>query len=177
MVSRIFLISIHQPVTGTFFAVRTTYLSVSFGMSTDIPTPADYDGDGKTDIAVFRPSGGAWFIQNSGSGFLSVPFGARGDKPVPADYDGDGKADIAVFRPDGGNWFIQRSSQGILIQQFGISTDQPIPLFFVQQELPVSSVQFSAANYSVTEDPTAVVITVTRSGDLDRAVSVRLRHQ
>ena len=69
--------------------------------------PADYDGDGKADVAVYRS--GAWFIVNSSGGTQVVGWGgAAQDIPVPADYDGDGKTDVAVFR--NGAWFILRSS-------------------------------------------------------------------
>ncbi|MFN2393994.1 MAG: FG-GAP repeat domain-containing protein, partial [Pyrinomonadaceae bacterium] len=73
--------------------------AVAFGTSGDIPVAADYDGDGKADVAVFRPSNGIWYLQRSQLGFTGIAFGTIEDKPVPADYDGDGKADVAVFRP------------------------------------------------------------------------------
>jgi len=56
-----------------------------FGISTDKIVPADYDGDGKTDLGVFRPADGAWYLLQSTGGFVPVPFGQNGDVPVPAD--------------------------------------------------------------------------------------------
>ncbi len=60
---------------------------------------ADFDGDGKSDISVFRPSEGNWYLNRSTAGFGVVKWGISTDKIVPADYDGDGKTDFAVFRP------------------------------------------------------------------------------
>ncbi len=98
-----------------------------------LPTAArgstpDFDGDGRTDIAVFRPSVGVWFVRQSSNGTTSiVQFGTFGDVPVPGDFDGDGMTDIAVFRPSVGVWFVRQSSNGTTsIVQYGTSGDEPI---------------------------------------------------
>lgn len=59
---------------------------------------ADFDGDGRTDISVFRPDSGVWYLNRSTGGFQALNWGLASDKLVPADYDGDGTTDIAVFR-------------------------------------------------------------------------------
>ncbi len=88
----------------------------------------DFDGDGKGDVSLFRPSEGRWFANRSTQGFSSSAFGLSGDVIVPADYDGDGKTDYAVFR--GGTWYLQRSAAGFTGVQFGLSTDIPAPADF-----------------------------------------------
>jgi hypothetical protein len=104
-----------------------------FGLQTDKLVPADYDGDSKADIAVWRPSDGFWYyLSSSNQTFNAVQFGASGDKPTPADYDGDGKTDVAVFRPSTGFWYLLRSTQGFAAQQFGLKDDIPIPNVFVR---------------------------------------------
>lgn len=88
---------------------------------------SDFDGDGNNDLAVFRPSQGAWYLLN-GSGFNASTFGTAADKIVSADYDGDGRTDIAVFQnTDGlGIWQIKRSNDGgVTSEQFGFGTDVP----------------------------------------------------
>ncbi|HQR35191.1 MAG TPA: VCBS repeat-containing protein, partial [Blastocatellia bacterium] len=71
----------------------------------------DYDGDGRTDLAVFRRATGTWLVKGSGGGkLISKQWGIGSDAPVPADYDGDGKTDFAVWRASTGTWYIWQSS-------------------------------------------------------------------
>lgn len=66
----------------------------------------DYDGDGKADVSVFRPSENKWFIYRSSDGqVLQQIFAVSDDIPVPADYDGDGKTDMAIYRPASADWW------------------------------------------------------------------------
>src|SRR5262245_41871179 len=71
---------------------------------------ADFDGDFRTDISIYR--NGTWYILRSSNGGVTMTEwgGLPQDVPVQADYDGDGKVDIAVYRS--GMWFILRSSDG-----------------------------------------------------------------
>jgi len=89
----------------------------------------DFDGDGKTDISIFRPSVGEWWINRSASNqTVAAQFGTSTDKLVPEDYTGDDKTDIAVWRPSTGEWFILRSEDGSYYSfPFGTNGDIPVP--------------------------------------------------
>ena len=121
---------------------------IQFGLwQDDIPVPADFDGDGISDIAVRRPAQLMWYIlnssgsnfnSNSGDGIQRIRFGLQeADIPVPADYDGDGIADVAVRRPNNFMWYILNSSgsnfnsdrgDGIQRIRFGLQEeDIPVP--------------------------------------------------
>ncbi|MBA4183898.1 MAG: VCBS repeat-containing protein [Acidobacteria bacterium] len=85
----------------------------------------DFDGDGKADVSIFRPSNGTWYILNSQNNALSAAqFGISTDKLVPADYDGDGRTDFAVFR--NGTWYLLRSNLGFTAVEFGAASDVPV---------------------------------------------------
>lgn len=89
-------------------------------------TPFDFDGDSRTDISIYRPSTGTWWISNSGGSTIAQPFGLAEDRVVPADYDGDNKADISVYRS--GTWYVLKSSDGsVSINNWGTATDVPVP--------------------------------------------------
>lgn len=86
---------------------------------------SDFDGDGKTDLSVFRPSEGNWYLNRSTTGFSAVNWGISSDILTPGDFDGDGRADPAVFR--NGVWYVLKSNtttfQAI---NWGLSDDIPI---------------------------------------------------
>jgi|GEM_PF-918409 len=98
----------------------------------------DYDGDGKSDMAVYRPATGEWFLRLStvgyavGQGNWYFQWGVIGDIPVSGDFDGDGKSEIAVYRPSTGEWLLRLSTQGYAMAagnwyfQWGVAGDVPI---------------------------------------------------
>jgi len=89
----------------------------------------DFNGLGRTDVAVFRPGTGEWFIKNPiGGTDTVVNFGTSGDLLVPGDYDGDNKSDIAVWRPTEGKYYIIDSATGLQRSvNWGQSGDIPAP--------------------------------------------------
>ena len=93
------------------------------------PRANDFDGDGRSDVAVDAPTPSWWFVLQSQTLTLRTQYWGTADSAgVPGDFDGDGKADIAVYRPLTGNWTILRSSdQTTVVQNWGWSAAKPVP--------------------------------------------------
>ena len=124
-----FIATYHYPLnTGLFASAYTAFRKI---VALPQITDGDFDGDGKTEIALYRPATGVWYILKSSTNFTcydAYPFGVSTDVPVSGDYDGDGKNDIAVYRPATGVWYILESSTGLTrYLPFGLSTDRPVP--------------------------------------------------
>ena len=135
-----------RPSTGTWQChnrVAGTATGQVVGAIGDLPaaerpsvsavTPADFDGDHRADLTVFRPGSGTWFTRLSTtdfSTFTELQWGLVGDLDVPGDYDGDRRADVAVFRPATAVWYLRFSGSGFSTSysaQWGLPTDIPVP--------------------------------------------------
>ena len=106
-----------QVVTDALWAGETSH------------TVGDYNGDGQTDRAVYRPSTGEWRIQYYRTNGTAIwDWGQPTDIPVPGDYNGDGQYDRAVFRPSTGEWLIQYyRTNGTATWKWGQNGDIPVP--------------------------------------------------
>ena len=106
------------------------YRSIAFGTSslTDIAVPADYDGDGKWDVSIYRRGtsgnqGHFWILYSSKGEVGVIPWGRSLDYPrATQDFDGDGKADPTIIRKSGDGmvwWTLLSSTGGVSARRFG----------------------------------------------------------
>lgn len=116
--------------------------SKQWGLAEDFPVPGDYNADGFSDFAVYRPSSASWFVlfanqQAGNANFIFKKFGLAKDHPMPRDVDADGAMDLVLYRPETANWFSclstrqftcfkDDSSLTVPPYQFGIVGDYPI---------------------------------------------------
>ncbi len=106
----------------------------AWGLNSDTLVPADYDGDQKDDIAVWRPGApteAAFYILQSQTSTLRTEFfGQTGDDPtVVADYNNDGKDDVAVYRPGAQSiWYYRTTPNGpVTYVPWGATGDKVAP--------------------------------------------------
>jgi len=95
------------------------------GQPGDLPVAGDWNGDGRTDVAVYRNGTFVRGLVDSNSFCIpcqllivpdlldTIPFGEPGDLPVAGDWDGDGIDDLGVFRPGDQGTFLLRLPQVI----------------------------------------------------------------
>jgi hypothetical protein len=101
-----------------------------FGIQGDVPVASDFDGDGRDNIALYRPSTGIWYRSTDAArNYDAVQWGVPGDRPVIGDFDGDGRGDPAVVRfGSTAVWYILGTTSGPQAQTFGAPGDRPAPV-------------------------------------------------
>ena len=130
--------TLFNPAKGVWYtnsADGCAFVALKWGLGTDTIVPGDYDGDGETDAAVYRPETGAWFIRRSSDAKAEIVTLGGGDKitgdvPVPGDYDGDRVTDIAVWRGSTGEWIVRPSGGRAPGHILGTAGDVPVPADF-----------------------------------------------
>ncbi|HMU33450.1 MAG: VCBS repeat-containing protein [Acidobacteria bacterium] len=116
-----------EAVGNVFFDVS----DANFSVTAPVRAKYDFDGDGKSDVSVFRPSDGNWHMLRSTAGYAVAHWGISTDVPAPGDFDGDAKADLAIFRGDANSanpdfYIFNSSNSTITFLSFGLPGDVPV---------------------------------------------------
>jgi uncharacterized delta-60 repeat protein len=118
-----------QPDGKILLGGSATTTGYRFAMARLIPRRPlfDFDGDGKSDVSIFRPSESNWYLNRSTDGLSVQNFGLNGDILTPGDFDGDGKTDLVIWRPSTGTWWYKSTVNGAFYPvQFGANGDIPL---------------------------------------------------
>jgi Subtilase family/FG-GAP-like repeat len=134
MAGQQFTVVVHEITVGVGGNYTLNVSGVIAGVcnvSAAIKSRSDFDGDGRTDLSVYRPSEGNWYLNRSTGGFGVIRWGLSTDTLTPGDFDGDGKADTAIFRPDANSAnpdFFILNSNGFTVSgiSWGIAGDIPV---------------------------------------------------
>ncbi len=118
----------------------------NFGSGTlDLPLQGDFDGDGKNDLAIYRPSTATWYINETTAGSVSFSFGEPNvDIPVVANFNGTGRSIAGVFRPTTDQWFITGATGPI--PGFGGPGDEPVPGNYITATGPAQLAVYRPSN-------------------------------
>jgi len=114
----------------------------TFGKPGDIPLVGDWNGDGKSEIGLYRPSNGFWYMDVNGNGLWDGrptdwqinQFGSPGDIPIVGDWNGDKKSEIGVYRPSTSAWYLDVNGNNLWD---GRPTDKQLGPYGISGDIPV----------------------------------------
>lgn len=134
----------------------------------------DFDGDGKSDLVVYRPSDQTWYLKRSSDGFAYAHFGLADDLLAAGHYDNDGRTDIGIFR----NGTLHSSSPAFGHRQIFIGQAGDKPMLgnvhdfggnlgdFVVRGLRSGSVQWFYRDGNTASNPVGTSLAITLPGEL-----------
>lgn len=145
-------------------------MNTLFGFNFNL-AEADFDGDGRTDRTVWRPSQAKFYTILSSTGAVNTPiFGAAGDIPVAGDFDGDGRVDWALWRPSTGVWDVRNSTNGAhTFTTLGTNGDVPVAGDFdgdAKADLTVWSPATATFSTRYSSTGTVVQVSFGANGDI-----------
>ncbi len=106
----------------------TVSINVGNPKGTRLPYLNDFTGGGQSNIGMFRPSDGSWYLYYNSNPIGALPFGQNGDTPTVGDYDGDGISDLSVWRGSANAWYVRFStSSRTFLLPWGQPGDLPVP--------------------------------------------------
>ena len=87
---------------------QNTEIRQSGGRSTDVPLTGDWDGNGLSEIGLYRPSTRQFYLRKpNGALDESWSAGGYGQQPVSGDWNKDGRSDIGTFNVTTGTWSLR----------------------------------------------------------------------
>jgi hypothetical protein len=124
-----------QPFGPLTVNARATDVAGNVGPTTSLTIQiagiaGDFNGDGKTDTAIYDQTASQFFILLSGGGALTPQFGnpAHTNIPITGDFNGDGKADTAIYDQTTSTFYILMSNSKAIVQQFGNPAHVNVPI-------------------------------------------------